>query len=111
MVQLAATPAMQTQTLYKPVRVEGRVLAPDGSPLPGVTVSTALVSTSTTVTTVTDAEGRYVLPEVRIIKGELNLFFSLQGFGNQAVARYNVVDKATVDVTMQPAFLTQLSVG
>jgi iron complex outermembrane recepter protein len=83
--------------------IRGRVTLPDGSALPGVTVSVG------DITAVTDAEGRYELmvPE----RGIVRLSAMLQGFQPRTVSVDTSRGDATQDVTLNVSFGQEITVG
>ena len=85
--------------------ITGRVLLQnDESPLPGVTVSVDSVST------VTDAEGRYTL-SVPGRTGQVSVSASLQGFQTRTATVNLSSGSATHDFILRPSFGQEITVG
>ena len=85
--------------LAQNVTVRGRVSLPDGSPLPGVTVT----SEGASATAITDAEGRYSISVPA--RGLVKVTASLQGFQTKSAT----VDARGADVTQD--FVLRVSFG
>src|SRR4029077_18333239 len=81
------------------VAVSGRVTLPDGSALPGVTVS----AEGTSATAITDADGRYTLSVPA--RGSVKVTALLQGFQSKTAT----VDARGADVTQD--FVLRVSFG
>jgi iron complex outermembrane recepter protein len=83
--------------------IRGRVTLPDGSGLPGVTVS----ADDYNATAITDAEGQYEL-SVPASAGSVRVTAALSGFQSRTEeARAG----ATLDFTLRPSFGEQITVG
>ena len=81
--------------------IEGRVVDESGAALPGVSIATTHIETAVTATTVTNAQGVYVLPLLR--PGFYRITFELQGFNRVERNRIEVRvdDRVVVDVSMK----------
>lgn len=86
--------------------IRGRVTLPDGDPLPGVTV----VADDFGVTTVTDAEGQYVL-SVPSSRGPVKITASLSGFQSRSETVRVSAGDATQNFTLRVSFGEQITVG
>jgi outer membrane receptor for ferrienterochelin and colicin len=97
---LAFAPMMQGQATTG--AISGLVTASDGSALPGVTVEAIHVPTGTRYDNVSDGNGRYTIPNVRV-GGPYRVSASLDGFKPAEVSNLQVGLGATVNVplTMQ----------
>lgn len=73
------------------VAVKGKVTAPDGSPMPGVTVSVK----GTTIGVVTDAEGNYMIEVLRSVR---SLQFSFVGMKTLQV---NINGRSVINVSLE----------
>ena len=83
--------------------IRGRVRLPDGSVLPGVTV------TAESASTVTDAEGRYELTVP--MRGLVRVTASLQGFQTRTATVDTSRGDATHDFTLNVSFGQEITVG
>src|SRR5260370_23109102 len=97
---LLSSPLMaQTATIH------GRVTLPDGSPLPGVTVSIE----GTSVTSITDADGRYTLSTPA--RGSVKVTTSLQGFQTKSPTTDARAGDVTQDFVLRVTFGQEITVG
>ncbi len=86
--------------------IRGRVALPDGSALPGVTITVD----GQNATAVTDAEGRYELT-VDSVGGAVRLSASLEGFQTQTTTVEVPGAEATHDFVLRVAFGQEITVG
>src|SRR5262245_307511 len=75
---LAMSTAAAAQETINQGTISGRVLDPQGAPVPGATVSAKQMDTGVTVEASTDVNGRFRFPYLRI--GPYELRAKLQGF-------------------------------
>jgi outer membrane receptor for ferrienterochelin and colicin len=101
---LAFAPMMQAQTTTG--NIAGTVSA-SGEALPGVTIEAVHVPTGTHYDTISGANGRYVIPNVRV-GGPYRITASLEGFRSFETSNINVSLGETVDVAV-PLQLTTVS--
>jgi hypothetical protein len=87
--------------------ISGQVVDPDGLPMPGVTVTVSSPALQGVRTSVTSANGDYIIPFLP--SGDYEVTFELQGF--QTVKRTNIAVKMaetqTVDTKLQVASLAE----
>jgi iron complex outermembrane recepter protein len=83
--------------------IRGRVTLPDGSALPGVTVSVG------DITAITDADGRYELMVPS--RGIARVTAMLQGFQTRTVSADTSGGDATQDITLNVSFGQEITVG
>jgi iron complex outermembrane recepter protein len=83
--------------------IRGRVTLPDGSALPGVTVSAEDFG----VSAITDADGQYEL-SIPATSGSIRVTAALQGFQTRTET---AGASGTVDFTLRPSFGEQITVG
>lgn len=104
---LALTSANVAAQTAQVGQVSGEITDATGGRLPGVTVTLVSVQRGVTRTTVTDAEGNYIFPQLPT--GTYNITVELAGFQTRQVTDNLVeVEKTThVPVTMQVATLTE----
>lgn len=76
--------------------VNGLVTDPSGAPVPGVKVTLTDAETSTHLTTMTNSDGRYVIPNASV--GTYNITFEKQGFATSKVASQKVDVGTTLTV-------------
>src|SRR5713226_6824498 len=90
------------------VNVRGRVTMPDGSALPGVTVSIDEMG----VTAVTDSEGRYTLavPANRA-RGQVKVTATLSGFQTKSATVDLGGGDATHDFVLRVSYGQEITVG
>lgn len=103
---LAFAPMMQAQITTG--SITGRVVAADGSALPGVTVEAVHVPTGTRYSDVTGMEGRFTMPNVRV-GGPYSVTASLEGFRAFEARTVSVPlgGSADVPVTLQLATVSE----
>ena len=83
--------------------IRGQVTLPDGSALPGVTISVG------DITAISDAEGRY---EIMVpSRGIVRLAASLQGFQTRTVSVDTSGGDAVQDITLNVTFGQEITVG
>lgn len=80
--------------------IAGDVLAADGSALPGVTVEAIHVPTGTRYDTVTGANGRYTIPNVRV-GGPYRVTATLEGFRQATVENLQVGIGTTTEAPLR----------
>ncbi len=102
-VRLASLVALTASVLLAQTSsslVQGTVQDPSGSPVPNATVRATLASTDTGYSTVTNADGNYVIPNIR--PGEYTLTFEAPAF-KRAVRSGILIEisqRARVDMTL-----------
>jgi hypothetical protein len=95
----AATPAAAQETVNS-ASVSGRVTDPQGSVVPGALVTARQIETNVTRETVTDAEGRFRFPYLKV--GRYEFLVRLQGFADRS---------RTLTLTVGSAFELPLSLS
>lgn len=102
-VVLAAVSASAQQTES---RISGRIVDSTGGALPGVTVTATSDDTGAVRTAVTDGSGDYII--TNLTRGGYTIKAELDGFaGREAKTVLGVGDVKTVEVTLQPASLSE----
>src|SRR5436190_21181813 len=103
---IAIAPALVAQVTTS--SIAGNVTAADGSALPGVTVEAIHVPTGTRYDTVSGADGRFMIPNVRV-GGPYRVIGTLEGFKPSTVTiqAVNLGTTAEVPVTMALAAVTE----
>jgi len=103
---IALTPAAFAQVTTG--SITGRVLAADGSALPGVTIEAVHTPTGTRYSDVTGGEGRFTIPNVRV-GGPYRITAALEGFREAAADNVTVPlgGAADVPLTLQLATITE----
>lgn len=97
-VLLAIMPAAQAQVTSG--NIAGTVLAADGSALPGVTVEVVHTPTGTRYSAVTDGNGRFMIPNVRV-GGPYTVTSSLEGFRRSELGNISVPLGGTAEVPVR----------
>src|SRR5687768_3808251 len=88
--------------------IQGRVTLPDGSPLPGVTVSID----DPPITVVTDADGHYrIVILAGTARGIVNVTAALEGFQSRTASVDASRGDVTHDFTLRVSFGQQITVG
>ncbi|HET7705828.1 MAG TPA: carboxypeptidase regulatory-like domain-containing protein [Thermoanaerobaculia bacterium] len=95
---LAIVPAAQAQVTSG--NIAGTVLAADGSALPGVTVEVVHTPTGTRYSAVTDMNGRFIIPNVRV-GGPYTVTSSLEGFRRSELGNISVPLGGTAEVPVR----------
>jgi iron complex outermembrane receptor protein len=97
---LLGSPLMaQTATIH------GRITLPDGTPLPGVTVSIE----GTSITAITDSDGRYTLSAPA--RGSVKVTTSLQGFQTKSATADARAGDVRQDFVLRVTFGQEITVG
>ena len=95
---LAIVPVAQAQVTSG--NIAGTVLAADGSALPGVTVEVVHTPTGTRYAAVTDMNGRFTIPNVRV-GGPYTVTSTLEGFRRSEIASVAVPLGGTAEVPVR----------
>jgi outer membrane receptor for ferrienterochelin and colicin len=95
---LAIAPIAQAQVTSG--NIAGTVLAADGSALPGVTVEVVHTPTGTRYSAVTDMNGRFVIPNVRV-GGPYTVTSTLEGFRRSEIGSIAVPLGGTAEVPVR----------
>ena len=95
---LAIVPAAQAQVTTG--NIAGTVLAADGSALPGVSVEVVHIPTGTRYSAVTDGNGRFVIPNVRV-GGPYTVTSTLEGFRRAESSNISVPLGGTAEVPVR----------
>ncbi|HKS23459.1 MAG TPA: TonB-dependent receptor [Thermoanaerobaculia bacterium] len=96
---------LSTPLIAQTTTIRGRVTLPDGSALPGVTVS----AEGTSATSITDADGRYALAVPA--SGAVKVHAALQGFQTRSATVDARGADATQDFVLHVSFGQEITVG